>query len=426
MSEKQVKRDLEELNLGIDTKQLVAEYYKKKKKEMLILFLAGIFLFFLLFITRQKELNLEEGNKILRNQGAVGKKEVSLMVRREGKEWENLQLPVEGKEYTKEELEKQYKEIIRVLPQYILGKNQDLDHIVSDLAFVQEIQGYPFYLTWESTDKNLISNTGIIQQKVRKETSPVELRVKIKYKEWEREHSFFVVLEKTKVPRYMISLLEHIEEKESSTRTEDILYLPDNFQGENLEWKYQGRNQGYLVLFLLFPALFLIWHQKDRELNKQAEERRQQLARQYPAFVSRLALYMGTGISARESIIRIQKEYSQGRKGEKDYLQDELTYLVTQMKNGLSEQKAYEMLGSRCGISSYKKLSALLVQQIYKGNYKLLEQLKKEIDDANEEQYRKIKKRGEEMGTKLLFPMMLLLGIVMALIMIPAFTSFQF
>ena len=56
----------------------------------------------------------------------------------------------------------------------------------------------------------------------------------------------------------------------------------------------------------------------------------------------------------------------------------------------------------------------------------MLEQLKKEIDDANEEQYRKIKKRGEEMGTKLLFPMMLLLGIVMALIMIPAFTSFQF
>ena len=84
---------------------------KKKKKEMLILFLAGIFLFFLLFITRQKELNLEEGNKILRNQGAVGKKEVSLMVRREGKEWENLQLHVEGKEYTKEELEKQKAEI---------------------------------------------------------------------------------------------------------------------------------------------------------------------------------------------------------------------------------------------------------------------------------------------------------------------------
>ena len=97
MSEKQVKRDLEELNLGIDTKKLEAEYYKKKKKEMLILFLAGIFLFFLLFITRQKELNLEEGNKILRNQGAVGKKEVSLMVRREGKDWEYLQLPVEGK-----------------------------------------------------------------------------------------------------------------------------------------------------------------------------------------------------------------------------------------------------------------------------------------------------------------------------------------
>lgn len=425
MSEKQIKKDLEELYLGADTKKLVKEYYKKKKKEMVILFFAGIFLFVLLFFSDHKDLNLEEGNIISRNKVHSTKKEIPLKVRREGKQWEEVELSLGEKEYTEEELLQQYEEVIALLPSYILGQNQDLDHITQDLNLVQEIQEYPFLFSWKSGDRSLISNTGKLQEQTRKERIPVELGVRVLYQDWEKEYIFFVTLEKSNTPGYLLSLLEHIKEKEKNTRMQESLYLPKEFQGENLEWKYQGRNNGYLILFLLFPALFLIWHQKDREIKKQAENRREKLRLQYPAFVSRLVLYMGTGISVRESLTRIQQEYSQGKEKEKDYLRDELTYLVTQMNNGLSEQKAYEMFGSRCSISQYKKLSALLVQQIYKGNYKLLEQLKKEIEDANEEQYKKMKKRGEEMGTKLLFPMMLLLGIVMALIMVPAFTSFQ-
>lgn len=425
MSEKQIKKDLEELYLGADTKKLVKEYYKKKKKEMVILFFAGIFLFVLLFFSDHKDLNLEEGNIISRNKVHSTKKEIPLKVRREGKQWEEVELSLGEKEYTEEELLQQYEEVIALLPGYILGQNQDLDHITQDLNLVQEIQEYPFLFSWKSGDRSLISNTGKLQEQTRKERIPVELGVRVLYQDWEKEYIFFVTLEKSNTPGYLLSLLEHIKEKEKNTRMQESLYLPKEFQGENLEWKYQGRNNGYLILFLLFPALFLIWHQKDREIKKQAENRREKLRLQYPAFVSRLVLYMGTGISVRESLTRIQQEYSQGKEKEKDYLRDELTYLVTQMNNGLSEQKAYEMFGSRCSISQYKKLSALLVQQIYKGNYKLLEQLKKEIEDANEEQYKKMKKRGEEMGTKLLFPMMLLLGIVMALIMVPAFTSFQ-
>ena len=425
MSEKQIKKDLEELYLGADTKKLVKEYYKKKKKEMVILFFAGIFLFVLLFFSDHKDLNLEEGNIISRNKVHGTKKEIPLKVRREGKQWEEVELSLGEKEYTEEELLQQYEEVIALLPDYILGQNQDLDHITQDLNLVQEIQEYPFLFSWKSGDRSLISDTGKLQEQTRKERIPVELGVRVLYQDWEKEYIFFVTLEKSNTPGYLLSLLEHIKEKEKNTRMQESLYLPKEFQGENLEWKYQGRNNGYLILFLLFPALFLIWHQKDREIKKQAENRREKLRLQYPAFVSRLVLYMGTGISVRESLTRIQQEYSQGKEKEKDYLRDELTYLVTQMNNGLSEQKAYEMFGSRCSISQYKKLSALLVQQIYKGNYKLLEQLKKEIEDANEEQYKKMKKRGEEMGTKLLFPMMLLLGIVMALIMVPAFTSFQ-
>ena len=73
----------------------------------------------------------------------------------------------------------------------------------------------------------------------------------------------------------------------------------------------------------------------------------------------------------------------------------------------------------------YFKLTSLLIQHMQKGSITILESLRKEVLKAKEEQKGRIQKRGEEMETKLLFPMMIMLGIVMIFIMVPALFSFQ-
>ena len=60
-----------------------------------------------------------------------------------------------------------------------------------------------------------------------------------------------------------------------------------------------------------------------------------------------------------------------------------------------------------------------------KGSNTILDNLKKEAIKAGEEQRGRLQKKGEEMGTKLLFPMIIMLGIVMVFIMVPALFSFQ-
>ena len=50
--------------------------------------------------------------------------------------------------------------------------------------------------------------------------------------------------------------------------------------------------------------------------------------------------------------------------------------------------------------------------------------LAEETDLALEERSRLARKRGEEAGTKLLFPMILMLVVVMFLILLPAFSGF--
>ena len=69
-------------------------------------------------------------------------------------------------------------------------------------------------------------------------------------------------------------------------------------------------------------------------------------------------------------------------------------------------------------------MSTLLGVQLKQGNDQLLQILEKEADSALEEQKNRARKAGEEAGTKLLFPMMLMLLVVMFLILVPAYLDF--
>ena len=86
--------------------------------------------------------------------------------------------------------------------------------------------------------------------------------------------------------------------------------------------------------------------------------------------------------------------------------------------------EAYRHFGERCGQMKYKTFSTLLIQNLQKGSKRLADMLETESQEAWEERKRKARVLGEIASTKLLVPMVLMLLVVMALIMIPAFLSF--
>lgn len=103
---------------------------------------------------------------------------------------------------------------------------------------------------------------------------------------------------------------------------------------------------------------------------------------------------------------------------------EELLYTWQEMESGISEGNAYEHLGARCQGTSYRALATLLTQNLKKGSKGLLELLEQESSEAFEERRRRARAEGEKAGTKLLLPMMLMLGVVFLLILVPAFLSF--
>ena len=147
----------------------------------------------------------------------------------------------------------------------------------------------------------------------------------------------------------------------------------------------------------------------------------------YTQLVTKLLLYMGAGITMRNALKKIAGDYKEQKKkgGKVRYVYEELQLTCYELERGVSETEAYENFGKRCRLPQYNKLVNLWKQNLKKGSNRMMDELREAAENAFEERRRLARKLGEEAGTKLLLPMMMMLGIVMVLIMIPAYFSFS-
>lgn len=424
MSRKQIRKDLEELYIGGNIETLVKEHYDKKKKEMLVLILVGLAVCLAAFVKEYREGKISD-NIIYRNENGEGKKEVRLEVKTQEGTWEQFQLELQEREYSQQELEKAYADAIKQIPELILSQNTSLNYVTTDLELIQEVEGFPFMLSWQSSQPQIINSLGQLLEITEK--TEVELKVFLRYEEWEKEHSLLVYAYPQETHEFMTSLSQELEEQEKRQRQQSKFYLPDNFQNTLLQWRYEKGHSFILLGIMLLLLLPFIDYQKDREVHKRIKERREELQRQYPEFLSKLILYMEAGMNIKGAVFRIAEDYRAKKiRGKSQmYLYEEILYICRQNKNGLSEKECYQLLGNRCNLPCYKKLTGMLIRYLEKGGYGMAGHFREEVKRANEERKKQIKKQGEEMGTKLLLPMIMMLGIVMVLIMVPACFSFQ-
>lgn len=426
MNREQLIKDFSELYVGQNPSSLTEEYRMKKRKEILLLVTGGLILIILCFVKDMQSTGLEN-NKLHRDGTESGKEEIVLQMKQENGVWEDVFLELHPKEYSEEDLEQLFLEVCEQLPRIILNKNESLDSIHSDLNFVQEIEGYPFLIQWRSSKPQILDENGHLLYPYEKIDEVIEVRTTLQYEDWEKEHSILVRVTARQTKDFVTSLEEELKEREQMTREKEEFELPSSFQKKALQWRYMPGNSALILGILFMVVLPIIFYEKDREIHKQTMQRREELQQDFPEFISKLILLLEAGMNIRRALFQIVEDGQKRSKmdNKKSYLYMELLYICRQMQNGLSEKEAYELLGKRCNLSCYKKLSGLLVQHLQKGGSNILEMLRNESRKACDEQRRQIQKKGEEMETKLLFPMMIMLGIVMVFIMVPALFSFQ-
>jgi len=303
----------------------------------------------------------------------------------------------------------------------VLGGNESLQAIRGDLFFPEMLPGTALTVVCRPGSYQWLNADGSrTAHELPAEGAKEQLYVTMRYYEEEREMVLELLLlpEGSQEERFQKQLESELIFREADN-TGEYLALPEEINGVPVEWSVKREHRGLTLLFLGLVAAICIPVSGKRKQEERLRKREQELLADYPELVSKYLLLLNAGLSQRMVWERIVSDYR--KSGRKRYVYDEMLLTLREMENGISEIRAYERFGKRCRLLPYMRFSGVLVQTLQKGARGSLHLLEQEALTAFAERKEAAKRKGEEAGTKMLLPMFGLLGIVLVIVMFPAF-----
>ncbi len=422
---RQVETDLAQLHPGEARECLKTDYYVKKTALSLAVVFLGTLLGGAVRIAAQLEVILGEGGRVPRGSHGAGAYEITVAADYEGRKI-TLRVPVKYRKLAREEVDRLFDELSEKLPGLILGDNESPEAVTGNLKLERHYEGYPVSVDWNSSDLRVISTEGEVYPG--SEPQQVTLSARLTYEEYSRENNISVTVTPPRLSaeeKLYRELEQVVLQAEEKSREKDSFYLPEEFRGQPLGWRQVIEDNGIALWAGAVAAAAAVYMFSDRDLHERLEKRRRTMRREYPELVHKLVLFVGAGMTVRGAFQRMAGDYTAKRKegGVHSPIYEELLYTCRELHAGTSEGAAYEHFGRRTGLQEYIRLSTLLTQNLKRGNSMLLDRLREEADRAAQERLQQSKKLGEEAGTKLLIPMVMMLAVIMVIIMIPAFSG---
>ena len=336
-----------------------------------------------------------------------------------GEDQSEYELRVYPRQYTEEEFNKEADKVFEELRVDILANNIDLMHIKSDLNLPSYDYKGRFDISWKSDYPEFILPSGKINFEELKQETEVNLVARIEYLDYSKESSFELRL----IPNDISdesdkSIGVVLKQIEKNSRNSSSFEIPDEIDGKriSLDEEDGGLTKRLLMFGVIMCVSVVVF--SNNNLNRKKNERDSMLNILYPSFVSRLSLLLGTGMNIKNCFINIIS------KSKKNILSEELEYTLNQIKSGYDEATAYEELGIRIGLPQYNRLMNHISQNLRMGTRDLRMLMTDEVKEAMEGRKEYAKKKGEKASTKLLFPMIVLMAVVIVIIMLPTFVDF--
>lgn len=376
--------------------------------------------------------DFSQGYRLLRN--SYGQGDASYEIYVEGLEDEAVPVEIELSEraYTQEEAYKVYRTIMEELPRYILNDNISLGEVRGNLDLVTNLPQYGVRLKWESDEPELVNSFGEVKNsEVGEEGRGVMLRLRLTEGNWPGEYVVPITVKPpmlTKEEQRRGLFMEMLSQEDKRQVTAEVMELPLEFQGRSLRYHSRTGSSFWPIALLGLAAAVLLAIKEKNDIKKGETERKQQMMLDYSEVLSRLIIFLGAGMSIRTAWDKIAFDHQHmveaGRRKPR-HIYKEMYETSCQMQSGVTERKAFEEFGWRCGLQPYIKLSGLLEQNRKNGSRHLRDTLKLEMAEAFEQRKHQARRLGEEAGTKLLLPLFMLLSVVMIMIAVPALLEFR-
>ncbi|MDE6063903.1 MAG: hypothetical protein K2G20_04885, partial [Lachnospiraceae bacterium] len=243
---------------------LKRRYETGRLQKVLTILSVGSITAFTLWISGSNKGFLVNNRYILRAEQGGKEKSVLLTAKRENGEKIDTELTVRESRFQDGELETLYEDMLQEAVKTALDENDSWDNIHNDLQFMQQIDGYPFVLSWESGDYRYVTNSGRIAkwQEVKDLAQPsklVPLTLRAEYYDFVREHIFYANICPASVETFDEKAANLLKQAEEENPYYDRVILPEVIEGEKVVWTERREHAGRNIFLLTLAVAFAVW-----------------------------------------------------------------------------------------------------------------------------------------------------------------------
>ena len=390
---------------------------------------------------------------------------------------EILQVEIESRKYTADQVEKLLSDAENEAFEIMLGENDSADHIRTSMVFPKTLAGGSVRAEWMTMPYGVIEEDGSIAGDIDENGTVVSIECELECQERKKTLESAVRVyppEKTEAEAARNAVDNAVRNADQKSASEDYIQLPEEIEGISVRWFYAKDYTGVIAAMLILILPFLFYEMQNQRILQMAQQRRAQLEMDYPDVMWKMTLLIGAGMNLSSAFARIADDYrrerdtqdrrnkrnkqsdkrdllrkrsggklvryrseereecrerkNNDRKGHQNigtgrYVYEEMLITCNEIRDGVSEGKAYENFGHRCGLPRYIRLGSILSQNLRKGSRGLAQVLEQEALSSSQERRAQARKLGEKAGTKLLLPMVMMMCVVFVILIAPAFLN---
>lgn len=370
---------------------------------------------------------------VVRGGFGEGEKNISAVAQIQYKgnsEKQTVEFKVGERELSEEEKLSRLARCKEELPFLILAENESLNNIKADMNLIAYHKDSGVTLSWESSRPELINESGRVfpvENNGKKEGSYVLLTAALFIEgscdEWKCNAYHNLFLSEENYREFADERIKELKQRAVEGELQDYFELPDSLGAEiKVKWIRPGENRFFFLGIIALIGIALTVYSGKNRLRNAEEKRKNEIRMEFPYFLDKLVMLLSAGVILTDALDRIAQDYKNYyTETERKLLYEELCISVASMKNSNSSfSEELTKLSERLDIREFARLAVILKNGLESGA-DLAEKLENESALMWNERKASVQRLGRLAETKLVFPLMIILGVLIVIVMTPAF-----
>ena len=363
-------------------------------------------------------------------------KTVSVEARMSYRDYEltrDLIIKVKQKEATEEEKRELLENYGENLEKIIPGENKSLKKITGPLNLTDRDPDTGITVVWKSDAPEIINEKGEVDLLRAEDRHKIELQALMTLDGITVTKTFQLEIDTNASGEdYEQSLNHSLQDavnKASDDNTGRYLTLPGELDGGiRIRWFRGGKDDMTPLLLIFIIGMLTIYFKRYDRINREIKEAEESIIRDLPEFMNKLVLLLNAGMVVSSAFKKIAEDYEASRSGgslpqgsgQKRALYEELCEIQKKVdQTNLSLIRELQEFSRRSGVRELVRMTAMISDNWNKGSL-----LAEKLEGESNLLWISRKKRAEEKGklaeTKLTFPLMLLLIVLIMVTIAPA------